>query len=108
MSSVLFQPHSGKDSSFPYSTLLPSKKLRTSSLSNSGSRQLSITDRNKPIDGVLQLEVLTTLNMVLIVSNVSPGNDNVDGNESNDDKLPSLQRLLPPTVQARQSNLNVS
>ena len=52
--------------------------------------------------------------MKSIVSDVSLETDNVDGDESNDDELPSLQKLLPPATQApqalqtHQANLEVS
>lgn len=42
------------------------------------------------------------------MSNVSAGKNDVDGNESSDDELPSLRKLLSPATQARQSSLKVS
>jgi hypothetical protein len=39
---------------------------------------------------------------------MSPGTDNVDGDESSDDEPPSLQKFLSPATQAYQANLQVS
>lgn len=46
--------------------------------------------------------------MVSIVSNVSLEIDDVDGDESGDDELPSLQKVLSPAMQACRANLKVS
>jgi hypothetical protein len=46
--------------------------------------------------------------MASVVPNVSPGTDDVDGDESGDEELLSLQKLLSPARQARPSNLKVS
>jgi hypothetical protein len=110
MDNVLFyQPRSEMDSSFSHSELFPSSKFRTSPLSGPSSRQSSITAWDKPIDGVSQLRgAYSILNMASVVPNVSLGTDNVDDDESGDEELPSLQKLLSPARQARRSNLKVS
>lgn len=40
-----------------------------------------------------------------IVSNVFPGTDDVDGDKSNDDELPLLQKLFSPAIQALRKTL---
>ena len=42
------------------------------------------------------------------MSNVSAGKNDVDGDESSNDELPSLRKLLSSTMQARQSSLKIS
>jgi hypothetical protein len=46
--------------------------------------------------------------MKSIVSDVSPGTDNVDGGECSDDELPLLRKFLSPATQAHQADLQVS
>ncbi|KAF7502720.1 hypothetical protein GJ744_005228 [Endocarpon pusillum] len=89
MEVLSYQPHSGKYSPFPQGKLLPTSKFLASSSRSPTWRQSSISSWNKPSDGVSQLH----------------GTDNVDGGESSDDELPSLQKLLSPATQAYQAEL---
>ncbi|KAF7510191.1 hypothetical protein GJ744_007090 [Endocarpon pusillum] len=87
-----YQPHSGMGSSFPHRKLLQSSQFRTSSFSKPSPRQLSLTGRSKPADGISRLRE----------------KNDVEGGESSDDELPSLRKLLSPVTQARQSSLKAS
>ena len=95
-----YQPHSRKYSSFPHDELLPTSKFRTSSSSNPISGQSSIPKQNKIADSVPQLQGIHCPRLQSIVSNVTLETDDVDRDESSDDELPSLRKLLSRTTHA--------
>lgn len=69
-------------------------------MSNPAFRQSSIPNQNKLLDSqyFAASRHLLYLDITSIVSNVSLEADDVDGDESNDDELPSVQKLLSLTT----------